>query len=409
MTPDSDDKNFDEDKLVESSLESNPTTVSYIQPEPKMTKVQAIKAIGLNTNTLRLGIAAFAFVLLVSAGTVILNSFHSKSSSTNVGSSFLSSNLPLQNLQTLIPSNNSIQKLQINGDLQVQNSLIVNPSNLPSNPTKGQIYFDSLTNKFEYFNGSIWQNLGGNKGSNIVCSVGNGNLSGGGNTINTTVGGSCNGLSLVNSPTIGGSLTIQGASGLVVGSTTNAGIISLLDGTNDGYSAKIEVSGTLNSNSIFSLPSEGGTICLENSPSCGFSLGNNAFLQGGNSFGSPAILGTNDNNSLSFETNGVSHLSIDALGNVTLENPSGSSSLLTAAGQLTIDSGASSPLNIGTSNANGINVGSSSNSIKTTVNGTFEVKPASGSDSTNLVQFQNTLGTSFFTADSTNLRLYNHI
>ena len=32
--------------------------------------------------------------------------------------------------------------------------------------------------------------------------------------------------------------------------------------------------------------------------------GSNAFVQGGNSFGAQALLGTNDNQSLAFETNG---------------------------------------------------------------------------------------------------------
>jgi len=41
----------------------------------------------------------------------------------------------------------------------------------------------------------------------------------------------------------------------------------------------------------------------------------NAFLQGGNSFGSTAVLGTNDANNLNVETNGVTRATFDQLGN----------------------------------------------------------------------------------------------
>jgi parallel beta-helix repeat protein len=52
---------------------------------------------------------------------------------------------------------------------------------------------------------------------------------------------------------------------------------------------------------------------------CGADDGsNNAFLQGGNSFGATAVLGTNDNNSLELETNGTTRLTIDTSGNVSL-------------------------------------------------------------------------------------------
>jgi trimeric autotransporter adhesin len=42
----------------------------------------------------------------------------------------------------------------------------------------------------------------------------------------------------------------------------------------------------------------------------------NAFVQGGNSFGTTALLGTNDNQSLAFETNGSTKMFISSSGNV---------------------------------------------------------------------------------------------
>jgi hypothetical protein len=52
------------------------------------------------------------------------------------------------------------------------------------------------------------------------------------------------------------------------------------------------------------LPDEGGTLCIRSSTQCGFATGGGAaFIQGGNSFGTAAILGTADNNALTFITN----------------------------------------------------------------------------------------------------------
>ena len=44
--------------------------------------------------------------------------------------------------------------------------------------------------------------------------------------------------------------------------------------------------------------------------------GSNAFVQGGNSFGATALLGTNDTNSLAFETNGVTRMFVSSSGTV---------------------------------------------------------------------------------------------
>lgn len=52
-------------------------------------------------------------------------------------------------------------------------------------------------------------------------------------------------------------------------------------------------------------------------------LGTGAFINGGNSFAGSAILGTNDNNSLSFETNGTTRMTIGATGALTLGSSGG--------------------------------------------------------------------------------------
>ena len=46
-----------------------------------------------------------------------------------------------------------------------------------------------------------------------------------------------------------------------------------------------------------------------------------AWLQGGNSFGTTGILGTNDNNHLDFYTNGIKRARLDSIGRFSLEYP----------------------------------------------------------------------------------------
>jgi hypothetical protein len=100
-----------------------------------------------------------------------------------------------------------------------------------------------------------------------------------------------------------------------------------------------------------------------------------AFVQSGNSFASAAILGTNDNNTLSFETNGTTRFTIDAslatltgvgatslVGGSTLDLLSGAGSALSVTsgttGALTLDSGTSGAINLGTgSTGKTINIG----------------------------------------------------
>jgi len=97
--------------------------------------------------------------------------------------------------------------------------------------------------------------------TSLTCTgVSGSNLSGGGNTITLGSGGSCNNISLSNSPSFSGNVTVQGGS-LTLGSTANSAVMSLLDGTSDGFTATVGLSGVLGGNLSFSLPTSGGTLC----------------------------------------------------------------------------------------------------------------------------------------------------
>ena len=79
--------------------------------------------------------------------------------------------------------------------------------------------------------------------------------------------------------------------------------------------------------------------------SCSGTAGGVSFTQAGNSFGATAVLGTNDSNSLTFETNNVTQATIAVGGATTFTNSTDSS-----AGFRIQNSGGTNLLNIDTSN-----------------------------------------------------------
>jgi len=67
--------------------------------------------------------------------------------------------------------------------------------------------------------------------------------------------------------------------------------------------------------------------------------GTNAFVQGGNSFGTTTILGTNDNQDLQFETSGSVRMTISSSGNVGIGTTNPLSTLTVAGGNINISTG----------------------------------------------------------------------
>ncbi|HSX27440.1 MAG TPA: NosD domain-containing protein, partial [Patescibacteria group bacterium] len=148
-------------------------------------------------------------------------------------------------------------------------------------------------------------------------------------TINTIQG-----IATTSTPSFAG-LTLTG--NLNLGANTLQGTTAIIDFTNFDVASNGNVTaGTFNSQTISSAANFTGTlavttlgsastdtvICRNGSnqlATCNstFATTANAFLQGGNSFGTTAILGTNDANSLNIRTNSTTAISIDTSQNTT--------------------------------------------------------------------------------------------
>ncbi|MFO0920541.1 MAG: hypothetical protein U0451_02610 [Candidatus Saccharimonadales bacterium] len=99
---------------------------------------------------------------------------------------------------------------------------------------------------------------------------------------------------------------------LTVGTASQAGSLSIFDGSNN-YGT-FSASG-LTSNQTYSLPDASGTLALITSGSA--VSGVSAFVQGGNTWATTAVLGTNDAFDLNLETNNTVRLNIGSTGSST--------------------------------------------------------------------------------------------
>ena len=118
-------------------------------------------------------------------------------------------------------------------------------------------------------------------------------------------------------------LELNGSTGYVgVGTNSPSSLFSV------GSSSQLQVdgSGNLNASGTIAVSTLGTTntatlLCRNTSnqlAGCSTTGTGAAFVQGGNSFGATAVLGTNDSNSLQLETAGTTRLTIDTSGNGTL-------------------------------------------------------------------------------------------
>ncbi len=106
-------------------------------------------------------------------------------------------------------------------------------------------------------------------------------------------------IATTSSPTFS-NLTLQGATGLTLGSTTNDGQIIFYDGTNDGFTSTLQAA-TLTGNRIITVPNAGGTLTVSASGNLTLSaqgnvtIVNNPTFSGLGTFNGGLTVGNNSN------------------------------------------------------------------------------------------------------------------
>jgi parallel beta-helix repeat protein len=160
----------------------------------------------------------------------------------------------------------------------------------------------------------------GNK--TLTCASGTGNLTGGGNVVTLGAGGTCNNLTITNSPVFSGTLAVQGAT-VTVGASGQQGSTVLYDG-GIGVAANtgtVQVIGSLGQDTTYILPDPAGataTICL----STGNCAGSGGGITGSGTSGKLAKF--NSSGTITDSSLSESGTTVTAIGNVVIQ---GSNSL----------------------------------------------------------------------------------
>jgi len=110
-------------------------------------------------------VALLVLALLIAGFLLIFRKTGSQSTADN----FSVVHLPLKQFsQTGVGNALSDQTLQVNGNLQIANSLSLTPTIQPATGTAGLLYYDKTLNQFAYFNGQAYVPLGGSSITNVA-------------------------------------------------------------------------------------------------------------------------------------------------------------------------------------------------------------------------------------------------
>jgi hypothetical protein len=228
-------------------------TTGVITTAPTESPMQQAQHIKNRRRIIRYGI--LALVLIIGSGLVLYTrhtaSTRAASTQTDASQQYGTLTIPLTDISNTASSLNlqGGRSLSINGQLNVTNSLVLAPTNQPTNGVAGQLYYDKTGNQLSYFNGTKFLTVLSSDGTDTSSVSSLGGVSG---AIGTGSGIDLTDNVLSNS----GVLTLQG----------QTGDISLVSG--DG----IAIDGTTLSNSgVLSLGGQNGEILLGN----GLSLSGN--------------------------------------------------------------------------------------------------------------------------------------
>jgi hypothetical protein len=334
------------------SLQPTPLSSAPAPVQPKSIPTNQVESTGFGHFMKRFAIVVILLFVLGVGGVLVVGwiSGNKEAGTTNVAGEFSDTEIPLADL----PTDENLESLgsrslTINGPLKVNDTFVLAPQAQPVDATAGQLYFDQTNSTLTYYDGTKFVALQGDNVVSVtsgspnvtVTNDGTGNLviaaTGGAGTV-TSGGGTAGRIakftgaqnienSLLSEAgtviTVNGDLSVTGSVGLANALTVSNGGTGAAALTANGV---IIGNGTAALTSVIAggvgqcLVSTAGAPAFQACPGGGGTF----FEQGGNSFGAPTVLGTNDANSLAFETSGVTQATIAVGGATTFQNSANS-------------------------------------------------------------------------------------